>query len=216
MVFLLVGIFQSGAQAEAEEPVICGLNQPAQELAQLIMAHPSQKRPKLNCNSQLSKIAQRRAEEKAKHLDDPSITANQVVANGGFRFPNYYPITGNQVEAVAKSFNHPDQALKYLINSNKHHDHILGKGDFFEIQTEIGVGFYQDNDITNETQWVVLISQIWESPKYIYTQTFAKPGIALPVECSDKKQLRKSPELKEKCRSLSAKKAKEDNDKVVN
>ncbi len=207
---LMIGLSQVNAQAEtnghlADELQICGFNQSAMALAQLIMNHPSQKRPVLNCNTQLSKIAQQRAEAMSKNLADPEITANQAVVKGGFRFPDYYPITGNQVEAVAKSINQPNQALAYLVNSNKHHNHILGKGDFFELQTELGIGFYQDSDITNKPQWVVLISQAWESPKYNYTQKFTKPGFKAPPECEDKRLLRRSPELKEKCRATETK-----------
>lgn len=202
ILILLIGVSPLSAQTEISDSETCGVNQSAQALAQLIMAHPSQKRPVLNCNTQLSEIAHKRAEDLAKNLADPEITANQVVVDGGFRFPDYYPVTGNQVEAVAKSVTDPSQAITYLVNSNKHHNHVLGKGDFFEIQTEIGVGYYQDDDITNETQWVVLISQGWESPKYKYTQTFTKPGFKNPEECEDRTQLRKSPKLKEKCRAL--------------
>ncbi|MCX7552381.1 hypothetical protein OS175_00700 [Marinicella sp. S1101] len=179
-------------------------------MAELIKTHPSQKREVLNCNSQLSKIAQKRAEALSKNTADPEITANQIVAKGGFRFPDYYPISGNQVEAVAKSAANSDSVLNHLVNSDKHHNHILGKGEFFVIQTELGVGYYQDDDPTNETQWVVLISQAWESPKYKYTQKFAKPAIRGPDECYDKKQLRMSPELKEKCRSIANRSKKKD------
>ena len=196
-------------QAFAIEPVnetqpVCGLNLSAQNLAQLIMTHPSQKRPVLKCNSQLANIAQQRAEDLAKNTADPDITPNQVVAKGGFRFPDYYPVTGNQVEAVAESITVADKALQYMVNSNQHHDHILGKGDFFEIQTELAVGFYTDDDIAHAAQWVVLISQAWESPKIIYSQKFAEPKIRDVVKCGKNWRHSGNENMRRKCKKQAA------------
>ena len=70
-------------------------------MAQLIINHPNQKRTQLACNELLTSIAQQRAEQLAKNTADQKITANQVLMKGGFRMPDYYPVSGNQVEAVA-------------------------------------------------------------------------------------------------------------------
>ena len=126
LLFLLISISAVSAAEQTAQIHSCGLNTQATELAQLIQEHPAQQRQLLQCNDDLTKIAQQRAEHMAKNNHDPNISPNQVVMKGGFRFPSYYPTSGNQVEAVARDTALAAEALSYLITSNKHHDHIMG------------------------------------------------------------------------------------------
>jgi len=187
---------------EPEQRPSCGFNQSATELSQLIKQHPSQQRQLLQCNDQLVMIAQQRAEQLGKNNADPEITPNQIVIKGGFRVPNYYPVIGNQVEAVAKKFDQANQALNYLIESGKHHDHIMGKGEFFALQSQIGVGYFKAIEATQHNQWVVLIAQPWQSPKIIYNQEF-NMSIKVAKGCDKDWQNSNDQFLIKKCSNLT-------------
>ncbi|WP_223789972.1 hypothetical protein [Marinicella meishanensis] len=192
-----------------EEPVACGQNAAAQALAEAIMAHPDQARPELVCNEQLAAIAQQRAESLAKNAHDPDITPNQIVVDGGFRFPSYYPVSGNQVEAVARDTREANAALTYLTESGKHHDQILGKVEFFALQSQLGVGFYADDDPTNHPQWVVLTAEPWLPPKVVF-KTEMKAPKPMKQDCDTDWQRSDNEFLKRKCSRLKQSKRKRD------
>lgn len=197
----------TAASVLASEPVqvteaqVCGLNSQATELAQLIKQHPSQKRPLLQCDQLLSSIAQQRAEALATNRADPNVTPNQYVIKSGFRVPNYYPVTGNQVEAVAKEYKQAEAALKYLNESGKHHNHVMGKGDFFSLQSQLGVGFYAAQDATEHDQWVVLMAEPWQAPEFVYKQEFKMP-VKMAKGCDQDWKNSGDQFLIRKCRSL--------------
>ena len=196
-------LFSESAKADqVESSDSCGLNTPATELGRLIKQHPSQQRPELQCNQLLTSIAQQRAEQLANNSADPDITANQILIKGGFRVPNYYPVSGNQVEAVAKGFKQAEQAFQYLMQSTKHHDHVLGKGEFFSLQSQLGIGFFAAQEATQHDQWVVLIAEPWQSAKFVYKQEFNMP-VKMAKGC-DKDWKNSGDEfLIRKCRSMS-------------
>lgn len=180
----------------------CGLQPNAQALANLIINHPSQKRSELVCNDQLAEIASQRAESLVNQTTDSELTPNQFVIKQGFRFATFYPVTGNQVEAVAKDIVSPEQALKYLINSDKHHDHVLGKGDFFARQNQLGVGFYQSE--FGQKQYVVLIAEPYKSPKIVFKQAeFKPPTLRTVTDCPRDWRRSANAELKKVCREMA-------------
>lgn len=189
-------------QTQETEKSQCGLNQPSIDLAELIINHPSQKRSELVCNELLAEIAGNRAESMVNQSADSELTANQFVIKQGFRFASYYPVTGNQVEAIAKDVNSPEAALNYLINSNKHHNHVLGKGDFFVRQNQIGVGFYHSD--LGQKQYVVMIAEPYKNPKIVFKPAELKPPTVRTVtDCP--RDWRRSPnaELRKVCREMA-------------
>ncbi len=203
--WLSVGIAE---QDEEKGMQSCGINSEAAQLAQLMMNHPKQLRPFLACNQLLSNIAQDRAKQLGKNIADARITPNQVLIKGGFRIPHYYPISGNQVEAVAQKMDSPQQVIEYLAASTQHSDIVLGQGEFFGLQSQLGVGFYQAKDVTEHDQWVVLAAQPWEPQKVV----FKKPKPEMPfktAEGCDKDWKNGNDEfLKSKCRGLGKAKSK--------
>ncbi|TDR23445.1 hypothetical protein [Marinicella litoralis] len=201
LILISVSTLLAAAQTQSEFDQICGNNSHAAELGQLIKGHPSQQRQSLQCNAILAEIAQQRAEQLANNSADPEITPNQVIIKGGFRVPNYYPVIGNQVEAVAKNFDQAQHALSYLLESGKHHDHIMGKGDFFALQSQLGVGFFKAQEDTQHDQWVVLIAQPWQSPKIVYQQQFNMP-FKIAKGCEKDWQNSNDEFLKRKCSSM--------------
>lgn len=191
-------------QAQVPELQACGLNSQATELAQLIKQHPSQKRPLLQCNELLSSIAQQRAEQLANNNADSGISANQVLINGGFRVPNYYPIIGNQVESVAKNLDQASAVFEQLLSTSKYHDHVMGVGEFYGLQSELGVGFFKAKDITQNDQWVVMAAAPWEPPKVVIKQN--KQNLTQPYKiakgCDTDWKNSNDEMLKSKCGSL--------------
>ncbi len=186
---------------DSDNTSVCGFNHQATSLANLIIQHPSQQRALLQCNQALTTIAQQRAEQLANNSADPEISPNQILIKSGFRMPNYYPVTGNQVEAVARDFNHADLAFQYLSQSGKHHDHVLGKGEFFGLQSELGIGFFAAKEATQHDQWVVLIAQPWQAPKIVYKQKFNMP-VKVAKGCDKDWKNSNDEFLKEKCSSF--------------
>ena len=179
---------------------VCGLNQQSKALAELIINHHSQQRDQLNCNDMLAEIANQRAQSLITQNADSKLSANQYVIKHGFRFASYYPVTGNQVEAVAREQDTPESALKYLINSNKHHDHVLGQGDFFERQNQIGVGFFESE--LGQKQYVVLIAEPYSSPKIVFKQTMNAPTMRTVTDCPRDWRRSANMEIKKVCREM--------------
>lgn len=174
----------------------CGVNQSSQNLAQAIISHPDQKRSQLNCNSKLAALAQKRAKELA--TTGPSdITPNEFLIKNDFRIPNYYPIHGNQVEAVAKG----SRAIEYLTQDEKHRQHVLGMGEFFSLQTEIGVGHHQDGNPDTPDQWVVFIAEPWQAPTIKFKQAPIKP-LNVKTNCGSGWKKSADRDLKRKCKKM--------------
>ncbi len=175
---------------------LCGLSQASQELAASIINHPKQQRRELNCNSQLAKLAQQRAKDLA--VSGPSdVTPNEFLIKNDFRIPNYYPIHGNQVEAVAKG----TQAFEYLTQDTKHKQHVLGQGEFFSLQTEIGVGHHQDGNPDTPDQWVVFIAEPWQAPTIKFKQAPIKP-LNVKTNCGSGWKKSADRDLKRKCKKM--------------
>lgn len=159
----------------------CGLNDSARALAELIITHRSQQRSELKCDQTLVGLAQQRARALLEGTADEAITPNQVLVNGGYRFATFYPPTGNQVEAVAKNQQDPQAAMRYFVDGNKHHDHVLGYGEFFSRQQDLGVGFAENE--AGHSQFVVFIAEPYQSPKIVYKQTFQPPKLVNQAKC---------------------------------
>ena len=92
----------------------------------------------------------------------------------------------------------PESALDFLVRSYKHRDLILGDGDFFSRQSQIGVGYYKNED--NETQYVVLIAEPFSSPKLVIKQEFKAPKTTIDAQCGKTWRSSNNDELRKKCR----------------
>lgn len=207
LIILMLMLSQPDGTAAVAEPVVepveeilCGLNQPARELAQLIIDHPSQQRSQLTCHEGLVQMAEERAKALLEGTADEGLTPNQVLRDGGYRFATFYPPTGNQVEAVAKNQPDPQAAMAYLTAGNKHHDHVLGYGEFFSRQHELGVGYYE-NDL-GQSQYVVFIAEPYSSPKIVYKQTFKAPKMVNRTRCDKNWRHSKNEQMKKVCREM--------------
>jgi hypothetical protein len=177
---------------------VCGENAYSQTLASLIMDHESQQRTELQCNELLAKIAAQRAVDLISGPKPDDLTPNQILTQNGFRFASFYPPTGNQVEASAKELETPESALDHFVRSYKHRDLILGDGEFFSRQSQIGVGYYMNED--NETQYVVLIAEPYSNPKLVIKQEFVAPTSSIEAQCGKTWRSSNNDELRKMCR----------------
>lgn len=202
LLVILTGLLQLAGIDNAG--TACGHNAHAQKLASLIMAHASQQRTELRCNKLLAKIAAQRAIELVDGSTAPGLTPNQILTKNGFRFASFYPPSGNQVEAVAKEAETPESAIGYLVDSYKHRDLVLGNGDFFSRQSEIGVGYYKNEQ--NQTQYVVLIAEAYTSPKVVNKQELANPKVIINAVCVKTWRFSKNDGLRKECRERRQKK----------
>jgi len=73
------------------------------------------------------------------HAGAGGSTANERVRAAGYRLPSYWPVRGNQVESVTRSWDAPDEAARDLAAHAGHRDHMLSIG-WFAGHTVWGVG----------------------------------------------------------------------------
>jgi len=152
----------------------------------------------------LAKIAAQRALELVNDSKSDDLTPNQILTKNGFKFASFYPPRGNQVEAVATEVETPESALDYLVRIYKHRDLVLGNGEFFSRQSQIGVGYYKNEH--NETQYVVLIAEAYSKPKVVIKLEFKAPKTISEAECGKSWRLSKNDDYREACRERWLKK----------
>lgn len=197
MVFSLfmIGLLQMAAD---ENLYACGASPQAQELALLIIAHDEQQRESLHCNELLSAAAADRARDLAENPQAKDVTPNEHVREAGFRFPVFYPPTGNQVQANAHDMESPESAVEYLVDRHEHRDLILGDGEFFSRQSEMGVGFHRDSE--GRGHYVVFIVEPYAKPKIVIKQEFTEPKVILDEDCGRAWRSSKNAEFRRICR----------------
>jgi uncharacterized protein YkwD len=145
----------------------CGENQKAIQLAQLIAQNQNQKRSKIFCNKALS----RAAAFKARNMAEQNVIshyANNKSPNEILRFfkipiPEKYSKLGNQVEAVSGGYASAQVTLDYFLSSEDHKNLLLGIGELFNEQDQIGVGYYNDRSKKHEDYWVVYTTSLGDS-----------------------------------------------------
>ena len=182
----------------------CGTNAHAQKLATLIIGHESQQRADLQCNPLLAEIAAQRASDLVNGSESDDLSPNELLTENGFRFASFYPRVGNQVEAVTEEEETPESAIEYLARSYQHRDLVLGNGEFFLRQTQMGVGYYKNEH--NETQYVVLIAEAYSRQKVVIKQDFKAPTTTTEVKCGKTWRSSKNDELRKVCRERFLKK----------
>ncbi|MBT8062269.1 MAG: hypothetical protein KJO85_06255 [Gammaproteobacteria bacterium] len=193
---ILVGVMLA-AGAEAPGPS-CGSNAQARALALLIIGHESQQREALFCNETLATAAAQRAKNLVEDPKADETTPNEVVRETGFRFPVFYPPVGNQVQAVANEMDSPESAIEYLAESFEHRDLVLGDGEFFSRQTELGVGYYPEGD--GQGKYVVFIAEPYSNPGLVIKQEFSPPKMVTDEVCGKAWRSSRDKEFRNMCR----------------
>jgi uncharacterized protein YkwD len=142
----------------------CGLNEKAMQLAQMLVESKIQQRSNLICNSQLAAAASQKARvmaEKEKVLHNLNNTSpNELLKNNGIVLPLYYAKIGNQVESVLGGMQTAEESYQLFMTSETHKKHLLGENNFYQQQTQIGVGYYFDKKTKHMDYWVVYITAL--------------------------------------------------------
>jgi uncharacterized protein YkwD len=142
--------------------MICGNNEQAQKLAQLILTDMNQQRNDLNCSKKLNEIALIKANIIRQNQDiwhnAGRLTPNQLLRHHNFKLPKTYPLFGNQVEAIAGGEAAYEFVFEDFLNSSPHKKLLLGEDDFFKAQNQMGVAYLKDLDTDHQHYWVVIIA----------------------------------------------------------
>ena len=150
------------AATAAAQDSSCGNHVLAQQLADLIIHNPEQKRQQLKCDAALTKIAHLKAQQLAEAQtvahDVNNTWPNQMLRLNGFKLPNEYGLFTNNVESLAGGKDVPKEVLKDFVASDVHRTHILGTEGLYAEQDKIGVAYVRDPWTLHVDYWVVLIA----------------------------------------------------------
>lgn len=152
-------------EVQASEPT-CQLNEQEQRIATLMLSHPDQQHPTLNCNPILATVARARAEDMGRrayfnHVNPDGQGPNYLARQAGYPIPSQYnqEVNGNNIESIGAGANNADGMWNAWMVSEKHLTHILGSNEFFVQQNEYGIGFAQVPGSPYQYYWVVIISK---------------------------------------------------------
>ncbi len=157
-ILLLITSFH--IQANNSASAVCGNNQKAREMANLILEHNNQKRTQLHCNDKLNEIALIKA-NLLKSEKDISHTVghtfpNQLLRKHGYKLSKRYPVLSNQVEAIAGGEPSTQVAFKDFLDSEAHRVLLMADHAYFWQQNEMGVAYVYDKNTPYEHYWVVI------------------------------------------------------------
>ena len=152
-------------EVQASEPT-CQLNEQEQRIATLMLSHPEQQHPALDCNPILAAVARARAEDMGRrayfnHVNPDGQGPNYLARQAGYPIPAEYnqEVNGNNIESIGAGPNNADGMWNGWMVSEKHLTHILGANEFFAQQSEYGIGFAQVPGSPYQYYWVVIISK---------------------------------------------------------
>ena len=132
-----------------------------------IIESPLQERPVLRRNPILMAVAQYRVNDMIRHnyfshTDGEGYGPNHHARRLGFPLPAYYRQTpdANNIESIAGGQATAEEVWLALTASYGHRAHILGLGEFFYRQTEIGIGYAFSGAYTYRHVWSVIIAEM--------------------------------------------------------
>ncbi len=92
---------------------------------------------------------------------------NRRLIEAGYPLSKIYPRTvENNVEAVAGGMKTAQEVWTIFKNSDDHRMHLLAEHEFYRLQNEIGVGFYQKTDSPHVEYWAVYVAHREEQKVY--------------------------------------------------
>lgn len=141
------------------------LSQRELEIEQLLLTEPGQRRTQLSFNPLLAAQARQKAEDMANrkyvdHVTPDGYGPNYLVKQAGYLLPPNYStvITANNIESLAAGYNTVAAVWKAWMQSDGHRSHILGELEFYQQQTEYGIGYYASPTSPYRHYWVILIA----------------------------------------------------------
>jgi len=142
-----------------------GLNEDEIEMETELLTDSGQQRPVLNCSPTLSAVARARAEDMAArnyfgHINPDGVGPDFLVEQAGYNLPDFYPITttSNHVESMAAGTSYPTASAAWnaLMGSDSHRKHLLATEQFFQEQSEYGVGYAYSDSTRYKNYWVFI------------------------------------------------------------
>ncbi len=189
LAMLLWVIWSVAGSALAEsvgETEVCDLRESERRLLELIVNSAAQHREALECQASLVEFARARAEDMASrnyfsHVNPDRFGPNSLLRDAGYALPDSYGGGGsNSVEAIAAGYSNPEVVFRKLLNSSTHRAHLLGEGEFFRVQDQIGVAHAYNPDSDYEDYWVIIIARTQrpDEPRLICTP---EPAICFEI-----------------------------------
>ena len=145
----------------------------SQEIGTFMKNIPQQK--KLNWNDTLARIAETKAMDMAKndyfnHVDPKGFGINYYINKAGYKIPKEWleKKSDNYFESIGNNYQSGKEAISSLIidegvPSLGHRKHLLGIGDFYSKNYDIGIGQavfpVQGNDDFKETYTCIIIAR---------------------------------------------------------
>jgi hypothetical protein len=133
------------------------------------------KRPPLAVNSQLQAASQFHSTEMANHnyfAHRSAVTGQWPNANArafGYELPSWWESDNNFIESIAggTQTNTAKVALRQLIQSPPHRDHLLGISAFNSVNTEGGIGYASNAAATLTNFWTVQLARTEPSKVFL-------------------------------------------------
>lgn len=132
----------------------------AREFFNELASHPNQEHPSLIWDSCLVIAAHARAQQVAITFDHCFVgsCANRIIRIY-CSLPAEYPENGNSVESLVGGVEDHSVALRALLRSEKHANHLLGRTPFFKEQNRVGIAFLHEPKGKYQYYYVILISK---------------------------------------------------------
>lgn len=138
---------------------------PLEQLFSMLKSHPLQGRKNLQSNKTLSAVARAKCVDMATrdyvgHIDPDGYGANYRARELDYALPDWYSWDkdANNIESLAwGGSGDPVQIWDSWYDSTLgHKDHLLGLGDFYSQQVNVGMGYYYDPDSEYGHYWALL------------------------------------------------------------
>jgi len=179
MVFVLIYFVPLSATT------LCGNNDQAKQLSELIRNHTQQHRTKIACHPKLTDIARFKvgllSQEEVIMHNIGYLTPNQLLRKKGYQLSGIYSVLGNQVEAIAAGNKTAKATFKQLLNSPRHKNLLLGISEFYREQNQIGVAYLQQKVSPYDHYWVIYLADSHrnenQKPEYTVTTDFTFPQL---------------------------------------
>lgn len=153
--------------SDGELPVVCGLNEYEQAVADWMVAHEGQQRKNPVCDPILAQVARARARDMAlrdyfAHTSPEGDGPNLLARQAGYPLPDWYGDDqgSNNIESIGAGYATPDDEWTAWLNSSKHRTHVLGTQQFYADQDAYGVGYYYSPDSFYKHYWVFLSAPV--------------------------------------------------------
>ncbi|MEM7125656.1 MAG: CAP domain-containing protein [Chloroflexota bacterium] len=145
-------------------PTICPPNVHEAALAELFVNSPEQQRPTLNYNPILAQVAREHAADMiarnyVSSVSPDGIGSNQRVRQSGYALPDFYdPSPGaNNVETIYSGYMTAEALWEVAVNSQS--IHVLGTNEFYQSQSEYGIGYAYRPGSTYQRYWVIITAE---------------------------------------------------------